>query len=61
MRWAKTAPKGEIRRYDTGHFEIYQGDWFARIIADQIDFFARTCRSRPSERPPTTTPQRTRP
>ena len=38
MRWAKTAPKGEIRRYDTGHFDIYLGDWFALVIADQIDF-----------------------
>ena len=38
VRWATTAPKGEIRRYDTGHFDIYLGDWFARVIADQIDF-----------------------
>ena len=38
VSWATTAPKGEIRRYDTGHFEIYLGDWFARVIADQIDF-----------------------
>lgn len=38
---ARRAPRGEIKRYDTGHFGIYVGDMFETVIADQIEFLER--------------------
>lgn len=46
MRHAARALKGEVRRYDSGHFDIYTGDAFERVIADQIDFLGRHVPSR---------------
>lgn len=40
-RAAKLAPKGEARRYDLGHFDIYLGEAFERAVADQIEFLQR--------------------
>jgi dienelactone hydrolase len=37
-RYAATAPRGEVRLYPEGHFEIYVDDAFERVIADQIEF-----------------------
>lgn len=41
LRHAARAPKGEVKRYDTGHFEIYLGAWFERNVADQIAFLRK--------------------
>jgi pimeloyl-ACP methyl ester carboxylesterase len=41
VKWAKTAPQGEIRHYDTGHFDIYVGEWLDRVVADEIDFLRK--------------------
>lgn len=41
QRYAAQAPHGEIKLYDTGHFDIYVGDWFERNVADQLDFLTR--------------------
>jgi dienelactone hydrolase len=41
LRHAATAPRGEIRRYDAGHFDIYIGDAFDRVIADQLAFLRK--------------------
>ena len=38
LRHAAKAPRGEVRRYDAGHFDIYLGDDFDHVIADQIAF-----------------------
>jgi pimeloyl-ACP methyl ester carboxylesterase len=38
LRHAAKAPRGEVRRYDAGHFDIYIGDNFDRVIADQVAF-----------------------
>lgn len=38
LRHAARAPKGEVKRYDTGHFEIYLGAWFERNVKDQVAF-----------------------
>lgn len=46
LRHAARAPKGEVRRYDAGHFDIYIGDDFERVIADQIAFLRRHVPSR---------------
>jgi dienelactone hydrolase len=41
LRYAKQAPRGEVRRYPIGHFDIYLGDAFERTIVDQLDFLRR--------------------
>lgn len=41
LRHAARAPKGEVKLYDTGHFEIYLGHWFERNVADQIAFLKK--------------------
>jgi pimeloyl-ACP methyl ester carboxylesterase len=46
LRHAAKAPKGEVRRYDAGHFDIYIGDDFDRVIADQIAFLRQHVPSR---------------
>ena len=38
LRHAAKAPRGEIRRYPVGHFDIYVGEEFERVIADQLAF-----------------------
>jgi pimeloyl-ACP methyl ester carboxylesterase len=40
-RYAATAPRGEVKLYPEGHFDIYVGDAFERVIADQLDFLER--------------------
>jgi uncharacterized protein len=41
QRLSKKAPRGEVRLYPGGHFDIYVGDDFERVVADQIDFLHR--------------------
>lgn len=41
IRAARRAPKGELRRYPVGHFDLYRGEWFERSVADQVDFLSR--------------------
>jgi fermentation-respiration switch protein FrsA (DUF1100 family) len=41
IKAAENAPRGELRRYATGHFEIYVGEWFERAVADQTEFLTR--------------------
>lgn len=41
QKHAATAPRGEVKLYDTGHFEIYVGEWFERNVADQLEFLRR--------------------
>lgn len=38
---ARRAPKGEIKRYPDGHFDIYVGEAFERVVKDQIAFLQR--------------------
>lgn len=40
-RAVKLAPRGEARRYELGHFDIYLGEAFERAVADQIEFLQR--------------------
>ena len=41
-RWyARRARQREVRRYACGHFGIYQGEYFERAVADQMDFLRR--------------------
>jgi uncharacterized protein len=41
LRYARTAPRGEIKRYDAGHFDFYIGDAFDALVRDQLDFLTR--------------------
>ncbi len=41
LRYARTAPHGEIKRYDAGHFDFYLGDPFEALVRDQIEFLTR--------------------
>lgn len=45
LRYAAKAPRGEVRTYPEGHFAIYVGDAFERVVADQIDFLDRHLKS----------------
>ncbi|SRX92690.1 Alpha/beta hydrolase [Acinetobacter baumannii ATCC] [Mycobacterium shimoidei] len=38
LRYAAAAPRGEVKVYPDGHFAIYVGDAFERVVADQIAF-----------------------
>lgn len=41
QRHVSRAPRGEMRFYDTGHFDIYVGEWFELNVAAQLDFLRR--------------------
>lgn len=41
LAYARTAPRSEIKQYDAGHFDIYLGEPFEAVVADQTDFLAR--------------------
>jgi len=41
IAYAKTAPRGEIKTYDAGHFDIYLGAPFESVVADQVEFLTR--------------------
>jgi pimeloyl-ACP methyl ester carboxylesterase len=41
VAYARTAPKGEIKRYDAGHFDIYLSEPFEAVVTDQIEFLTR--------------------
>jgi dienelactone hydrolase len=41
QRHASRARRGEVRLYPYGHFDIYLGKPFERVVADQIDFLTR--------------------
>jgi uncharacterized protein len=41
LRYAHTAPRGEIKRYDAGHFDFYLGKPFEELVNDQVEFLSR--------------------
>jgi uncharacterized protein len=41
LRYAATAPRGEVKRYPVGHFDIYLGEPFEHAIRDQTEFLVR--------------------
>ena len=39
---AEHAPRGEVRRYDAGHWTVYPGgEAFEAVVADQVEFLTR--------------------
>ena len=41
LRHAAKAPQSEIKRYPEGHFDIYKGEPFECVTADQLEFLQR--------------------
>ena len=41
LRHVARAPRGEVKRYPDGHFDIYVGEPFERVITDQLAFLRR--------------------
>ncbi|RHW25072.1 alpha/beta hydrolase [Nocardioides immobilis] len=41
LRYARTAPYGEIKTYEAGHFAFYLGEPFEQLVADQVEFLTR--------------------
>ncbi len=41
LRHAHKAPHGEVKLYRQGHFDIYAGEAFEQVVADQIAFLKR--------------------
>jgi dienelactone hydrolase len=41
LRYAATAPRGEVKRYPVGHFDIYRGEPFEHAVHDQTEFLVR--------------------
>ena len=41
LGYAATAPRGEVKRYPVGHFDIYLGEPFEEAVRDQTDFLVR--------------------
>src|SRR6202011_1097165 len=41
LQYARTAPRGEIKRYDAGHFDFYTGEAFEALVRDQVEFLTR--------------------
>jgi len=42
VRVAERAPRGELRRYPIGHFDIFTSPWFQHAVDDQVGFLLRT-------------------
>ncbi len=41
LRHAAKVSHGKIKLYPDGHFDIYRGDAFERVVSDQLDFLER--------------------
>jgi dienelactone hydrolase len=41
LHYAATAPRGEVKRYPVGHFDIYRGEPFEHAVRDQTEFLVR--------------------
>lgn len=41
LRYAAKAPRGEVRMYPEGHFDIYVDEAFERVVEDQLAFLDR--------------------
>ncbi|MET7541552.1 alpha/beta fold hydrolase [Streptomyces sp. NPDC005507] len=52
LRYARTAPRGEIKRYGAGHFDFYTGETFEELVRDQTEFLARQLNPSPATSAP---------
>ncbi|HEY8982088.1 MAG TPA: alpha/beta fold hydrolase [Streptomyces sp.] len=42
VRHLSKAPRGTLKRYDVGHFDIYVGEAFEQVVRDQVAFLTTT-------------------
>ena len=56
VRMAEVAPRGELRRYPIGHFDIYTGAEFEAAVADQTEFLVRHVLGGTTDGSPTRSP-----
>ncbi|MCX5319967.1 alpha/beta hydrolase [Streptomyces sp. NBC_00120] len=52
LRYARTAPRGEIKRYGAGHFDFYTGETFEELVRDQTEFLTRQLNPSPATSAP---------
>jgi dienelactone hydrolase len=52
LRYAGTAPRGEVKRYDAGHFDFYTGETFEQLVRDQTEFLVRRLHPAPAVQTP---------
>lgn len=45
LRYAAKAPRGSVKSYPEGHFDIYVGEAFERVVADQLEFLDRNLKT----------------
>ena len=38
LKYAKQLQRGTLVELDTGHFDIYRGEWFEKVVAIQLDW-----------------------
>lgn len=41
VKMGERAPRGEVKHYPLGHFDIYTGDGFEQAVTDQVEFLQR--------------------
>lgn len=41
LKQVRQAPRGEVKVYDRGHFDIYLGEAFEQVVSDQLAFLRR--------------------
>ena len=41
LKYAKKLRQGTVLEFDTGHFDIYVGEWFEKTVQTQIDWLAK--------------------
>lgn len=47
LKAAGRAPRAEVVRYDAGHFDVYVGELFERVVANQVAFLSRVLTREP--------------
>ncbi len=41
LKYAKSLKNGSLVELDTGHFDIYRGEWFEKVVSIQIDWLGK--------------------
>ncbi len=41
LRYAKKLKQGSLVELDTGHFDIYRGEWFEKVVVIQLDWLRK--------------------
>ena len=41
LKYAKQLKQGSLIELDTGHFDIYRGEWFEKVVAIQLDWLSK--------------------